>query len=288
MLKREGLIDAWHDRRILAGDTLDPAIDSKLESADIILLLISPDFLHSRYCYDIEMQRAMERHEKGECRLIAVILRPCDWQTTSFAQLLVTPTDGKPVTRWPDKDEAFLDVVRHIRAALPKATQAPAIFTPARMDTSPVTAPRSSNLRLKKEFTEADRDHFLDEAFEFLASFFETSLTELKQRNEDIDTRFKRIDAHSFGAVVYRHGKAIARCGIRLGGHRGFMGGITFSHDESAPANTCNESLNVGTSEQSLYLKPMGMATRQSRESKLNFEGGAEFFWELFIEPLQR
>jgi len=288
MLKREGLIEAWHDRRILAGDTLDPAIDSKLESADIILLLISPDFLHSRYCYDIETQRAMERHEKGECRVITVILRPCDWQSTPFARLLVTPTDGKPVTRWPDRDEAFLDVVRHIRATLPKPTQPPATFAPVRTVSPPVTAPRSSNLRLKKEFTEADRDHFLDQAFEFLASFFETSLTELKQRNQDIDTRFKRIDGHSFGAVIYRHGKAIARCGIRLGGHRGFMGGITFSHDESAPANTCNESLNVGTSEQTLFLKPMGMAMRQNRESQLTFEGGAEFFWGLFIEPLQR
>jgi hypothetical protein len=265
MLKREGLIEAWHDRRILAGDTLDPAIDAKLDSADIILLLISSDFLHSKYCYDIEMQRAMERHARGECRLIAVILRPCDWQKTPFARLLVTPTDGKPVTRWTDRDEAFLDVVRQIRAALPKAPKPPLDIAPPHAAHSPVSAPRSSNLRLKKEFTEADRDYFLDEAFEFLAKFFETSLEELKQRNHDIDTRFKRIDAHSFGAVVYRHGKAIALCGIRLGGRRGFMGGITFSHDESAPANTCNESLNVGASEQTLFLKPMGMTMGHNR-----------------------
>jgi len=119
MLKREGLIEAWHDRRILAGDVLDRSIDAKLESADVILLLISPDFLHSKYCYDVEVKRAMERHECGECRVIAVILRPCDWKSTPFAKLLLTPKDGKPITKWPDRDEAFLDVVQHIPGCTP-------------------------------------------------------------------------------------------------------------------------------------------------------------------------
>ena len=68
----------------------------------------------------LRLRRAMERHECGQCRVIAVILRPCDWQTTPFAKLLVTPKDGKPVTKWPDRDEAFLDVVKQIRAALPR------------------------------------------------------------------------------------------------------------------------------------------------------------------------
>jgi hypothetical protein len=93
MLHHEGLIESWHDRRIIAGDELDPAID--LEKADVILLLVSPDFLASRYCFGIELRRAMERHKARTARVIPVILRPCEWNRAPFADLLAAPKDGK-------------------------------------------------------------------------------------------------------------------------------------------------------------------------------------------------
>lgn len=117
ILKREGLIEAWHDRKIPAGDELDKAIDEKLEHADVILLLISPDFLASRYCYDIEVKRAMQRHAEGSARVIPVILRACEWQNAPFGKLVAVPTDGKAVTKWRDRDQAFLDVAQKIRGA---------------------------------------------------------------------------------------------------------------------------------------------------------------------------
>src|SRR5688500_12533021 len=76
MLKREGLVTAWHDRRITAGRELDPTINEHIESAGIILLLVSPEFLASEYCYEIEMKCALERHDAGDARVIPVILRP--------------------------------------------------------------------------------------------------------------------------------------------------------------------------------------------------------------------
>ena len=100
MLKRQGIIEAWHDRRILAGAQLDDAISAELERADIVLLLISSDFLASEYCYAREMTRALERHREGVCVVIPVILRPCDWTDAPFAGLMALPTDGKPVTQW--------------------------------------------------------------------------------------------------------------------------------------------------------------------------------------------
>ena len=118
MLKRQGLIDAWHDRRILAGDEIDKSIDAHLEKADIILLLVSADFLASAYCYDIEVRRAIERHDEASAQVIPVILRPCDWTTAPFGKLLAAPKDGKPVTQWQDRDDAFLNVVRLIKQAL--------------------------------------------------------------------------------------------------------------------------------------------------------------------------
>lgn len=118
ILQRQGFIETWHDRRIAAGSDLSREIDQHLETADVILLLVSSDFLASDYCYDIEMRRAMERHEAGEVRVIPVILRPCDWHDAPFGKLLATPPDGKPVTRFPTLDDAFVLVVADIKKAL--------------------------------------------------------------------------------------------------------------------------------------------------------------------------
>src|ERR1017187_8236343 len=110
-MKRQKVIEAWHDRKIIAGSVIDDAIDKQLNASDVILLLISPDFIASDYCYDKEVLRALKRHSEGTARVIPVILRPCDWHGLPFGKLLATPTDGRPITMWPNIDQAFLDVV---------------------------------------------------------------------------------------------------------------------------------------------------------------------------------
>src|ERR1700690_3593701 len=117
-LQRQAIISSGHDRRITAGTDLNNSIDKHLDAAEVILLLISPDFIASDYCYEREMKRALERHDRGEARVIPVILRPCDWHDLPFGKLLATPTDGLPVTKWPNRDDAFLDVVTAIKRAL--------------------------------------------------------------------------------------------------------------------------------------------------------------------------
>ena len=290
MLKRQGVISVWHDRRLIAGDRVDEGISKQLEAADIILLLVSPDFLASEYCYSVEMTRALERHAASEARVIPVILRPCEWQHTPFGKLLATPKDGKPVTKWADPDEAFLDIAKAIRTAARKevsgSTARPEPRASRRMEEQ--AGPRSSNLRLRKTFTERDRDQFLDEAFEFIARFFENSLGELESRNSGIEVSFKRIDTTRFTSSVYRAGAALTRCTIRLGGLH--HSGITFSHGADAAGNGYNESMSVEVGEQALYLKPMGMAmfNNSARDKTLSLEGAAEYYWQMFIEPLQR
>jgi TIR domain len=115
MLFHEGLIDPWHDTRIGPGDDFPREIDEHLDAADIILLLVSADFMASKYCYDIEMKRAMERHKTGESRVIPVILRPCDWHNAPFGKLKALPTDGKAVATWRLQDSAWVDVTKGIR-----------------------------------------------------------------------------------------------------------------------------------------------------------------------------
>ena len=117
-LQKQNIISAWYDRDISAGSEWAGEIDAHLDSAQIILLLISSDFLASDYCFDIELRKAMERHEAGEAMVIPVILRPVDWEGSQFSKLQALPKNAKPITRWEDRDEAFLDVVKGIRKAI--------------------------------------------------------------------------------------------------------------------------------------------------------------------------
>ncbi len=118
LLQRQGLISTWHDRRITAGTNWDQEINEQLERASIILLLISPDFLASDYCYGIEMQQALERHRQGNARVIPIFLRPVDWDGTPFVHLQCLPRDARAITEWDNQDAAFRDVAKSIRTAL--------------------------------------------------------------------------------------------------------------------------------------------------------------------------
>ena len=119
MLRRTGVIEMCHDRRVGCGENLGRLFDAGLESADVILLLVSPDFLASDYCYDVEARRALERRKRRGACVIPVILRPCDWRVTLFGKLPAAPADGRPVTTWRNRDEAFLSVVKIIRGFVP-------------------------------------------------------------------------------------------------------------------------------------------------------------------------
>ena len=119
-LKRQGVVDVWHDRMIEAGTEWERSIDQHLNTAQVILLLVSPDFMDSDYCYGIEMKRAMERHERGEARVIPIILRHVYWQKAPFGKLQALPTDGEPVVsrKWFNQDEAFFSVAEGVRLAV--------------------------------------------------------------------------------------------------------------------------------------------------------------------------
>jgi eukaryotic-like serine/threonine-protein kinase len=116
VLHENGTLTAWHARKIGPGDDQRAAIDREVEGADIVLFLASADFLSSEYRQGPEVRRAIERHKEGTARVIPVVLRPCLWEEAAFAHLSPLPTGGQPITRWPDRDEAWLDVVRGLRA----------------------------------------------------------------------------------------------------------------------------------------------------------------------------
>jgi hypothetical protein len=127
LLQRQGVIATWHDRLIEAGELWETALKHHLDSAQLILLLISPDFIASDYCYDIEMKRALERHAAGTARVIPVALRPVDHQAAPFMQLQGLPSGFKPVTEWDNLDRAFADIASGIRQAASRFHHHPAV-----------------------------------------------------------------------------------------------------------------------------------------------------------------
>lgn len=294
MLKRQGVINAWHDRRIVAGCELDGEISANLERAGIVLLLVSPYFLASHYCYDVEMGRAMERHEAGEARVIPIIIDPCDWHVAPFGKLRALPEDGKPISKFPNVHDAFLQITKEIRRIATLGGedhhQAPqptsGIASPSKVMLNDV--PRSSNLRVKKKFSQHESDQFRESTFEYIAKYFEQSLKELEARNEQIKTTFKRIDGNTFTASIYVDGEMRSECAISISSSFG-GNGIVYSSDKSSRGNSFNNMLTIVDDGLTLgWSATLNFGFRGQSEGQLTKDGAAESFWSLLLAPLQQ
>ncbi len=110
ILKHLGYITSWYDHEISPGKDWEREIITQLKAAHIILLLVSPDFMASKYCYGVEMKYALERHNAGSARVIPVLLKPVDLKNAPFSHLQMLPTNLRPVTSWRDRNEAFMAI----------------------------------------------------------------------------------------------------------------------------------------------------------------------------------
>ena len=115
ILKTEGLICEWYDRKLQSGKVFRGEIDKQLESSDLILLLLSPDFFLSSECRR-EMEIAFGVKEKHNAVVVPVIVRPCAWRDDKrLSEILAIPRDGKAISQWSDKDEALLNIYENIK-----------------------------------------------------------------------------------------------------------------------------------------------------------------------------
>jgi len=113
-LVRSGLIDIWYDRRIQPGADWSAEIARELEQADLILFLLSADFLDSDYCSQVEARRALERHLEGSARVVPIFLRPVELAETPFRDIQGLPHDAKAVTEWANPDQACRQIAEGI------------------------------------------------------------------------------------------------------------------------------------------------------------------------------
>lgn len=138
LLVRQGLIAPWDDRQIMATEEWEPALEQHLEDANLIILLISADFLASEYCWTVEMQRAMQRHYAGEAQVLPVFFQPCDWKGAPFDKLQGVPWDAKPIADLANPEDGWTQVARAVREIVEGAwgrapIAGPAVVTPTRI-----------------------------------------------------------------------------------------------------------------------------------------------------------
>lgn len=155
MLQRLNVISAWQDRDISAGSEWEEEILGNLETADIILLLVSDNFLASDYCWDKEMERALQRHDEGTARVIPIILKPVDgWYQAPFGKLQALPKDAKPISSWSNEDEAYTNIAAGIRKVAENMSKKPQATL--NEPSSKSEGNSSKNRRLKRRIDELE------------------------------------------------------------------------------------------------------------------------------------
>lgn len=281
-LQRDGQIETWYDRNILAGDILEDEIMRELEAADLFLLMISPDFIASNYCVEREMQRALERHEAGDARVVPIITEPCDWAAMPpLRQLKAVPTDGKPISEWANANNAYLNVVQELRQVInAQVSTADEPATPAPAAVQP-DVPR---YRVQRDFDEIDSSEFRDAAFVTIKDYFQRAIAEI-DAVEGLRGRFVDRGATSFGSTVINRGRQHGTAHISVHcRNAGFaLGDIYFSFTENAADNTANGGFNVSSDEYEQFLI-VTMSMFGNEPDRLNAEQAAEYLWSQFIE----
>lgn len=297
-LRREGLIDLWHDGMLRPGEHLDPTIQAALAASDVVILLISADFIASEYCYEQEMLRAFARQRRGTARVIPLILKPCQWKGVpigdgeTLSEFVALPKDGKAVISWSDTDTAFDNAVGAIRDMLKTSTDFSSVTSNLRSGASftvrPATHPvRSTDLLgIAAKPTDLDRDRFLRNGFASIATLFEQKLAELNVSDQRIDTDFERIDSRSFAASVYLDGKRVGQVSIWHGGDM-WRNALCLSYDTATSTrNSMNDWLPVEDTSQGLAFGTRNAMSRHTDEP-LDAEGAANYFWENFLEQIR-
>ncbi|WP_037306603.1 toll/interleukin-1 receptor domain-containing protein [Ruegeria halocynthiae] len=283
-LQRESRIETWYDRDILAGEVLDDEISDEFEAADLFLLLVSPDFIASNYCVEREMQRALERHEAGEARVITIIVEPCDWAAMpQLRRLKAVPKDGLPISEWTNANTAYLDVVQEIRRIVDAGVSRK---IDAIVDEAAPKSPQliSPHYRVQRDFDEIDRSEYRDAAFATIRDYFKRAIGEI-DAVDGLRGRFVDRGANSFGSTVVNRGRQHGTEHITVHcRNAGFaLGDIYFSFNENAADNTANGGFNVSPDEYEQFLVAT-MSMFGNDPDRLNPEQAAEYLWNQFIE----
>ena len=291
LLKRQGLVTTWNDRRITPGQDWSNQISDNLETSDIVLILVSADFIASDYCYSIEMQRAYELHTQERLTLIPVVLRFCDWHSAPFGSIQGLPKDARPVDSFSKHDEAYLQVAMVLRElAEQKGEEKPAVKFNVVSGGEQIVRQsdrRSSNLHVRRTPSDLDRRNFVNEGFRTICEYVLASADELQSRNPDVKVVSER-SARDLAMSLFFGGELKSECRMWRADEYGSET-IRYSTGQSS-GNSWNGEFRVTIEDDQLAFSSMASFSSYSARGKdrLFAEDCAEEFWSEIMAPLQR
>ena len=281
MLRRDSALNAWTDHQIVPGDKLDHAVRSNLDSSEIFIALISPDYLNSNYCYEKEFQYALSLYESGKIRIVAVILEPCDWHSSPFKDFLVLPKDGKPISTWANQNNAYLDVVTGLRRVI----EAPRPATKERSIVGGITPRRP---RVKQDFDAIQKAEFADKAFAVIRHYFQTSCEELSAIGDNLRAKFEEMNKNAFTCTVVNRNKVRggeAHITFHNSKGKNSFGDINYVYERHADSNTSNGSIRVEADDYNLFLALDAFSFHSGeRDKQYSPEQVAEIIWNNFVK----
>jgi hypothetical protein len=284
LLKREGKISTWTDREIEAGEILDNQISGAQAACDIFIALVSPDFIASNYCYETEMNNALERAKSGGLIVVPIILEPCEWMETPLGKLKALPNDGKEISEWTNQNSAYLDIVTQLRKIIDTEENHLEVTGQKNKEAN------TSNYKIKRDFTSIDETNFRDDAFKKIRGYFESAVTEINEVGE-IQAKFEDISATAFTATVVNLAKRETESHITVTNNKKkhhFSSGISISDQAHDDGNSSYNSVGVSHDEYSQFLTLDGYRANYSgyneREKKLTTNEVAEILWSEFVE----
>ncbi len=278
MLKREKLLSEWFDQEILAGGRIDAEISKNLESCELFVPLLSPDFLASNYCYEREMIVAIEREEAGKLQIVPIVVQPCDWLSSPVQRYKALPKDSKPVSDWTNENTAWLNVITELRRLLERPRAGATVSAPKSSATGD-----AQKYRLKRDFDEVDKMEFRDSAFAAMRDYFEKACAEVATI-DGIKSRFSSLGDDGFTCTVVNRARrqGTAHITVYSGSKRHSLGDIYYSFQERAERNTANGWFAIENDDYSLFLKQNDMMS-SDRDQKLTPHACAEQLWNKFL-----
>ncbi|MCR8726674.1 toll/interleukin-1 receptor domain-containing protein [Frigidibacter sp. ROC022] len=284
-LRRDGLLEAWFDREILGGSEIDAEIAAELETCELFLLLVSPDFLASDYCVEREMQRALERHEANEARVVPIIIEPCDWTSSPLRRLKALPHDGKPVSEWTNANNAYLDIVKALRRIVQTRDAEPAEEINATVASQPTAATSERRYRVKRDFDQIDRSEYRESAFATIRDYFQRATAEIDSI-EDLRGRFASRSPTTFGCTIVNRvrDRGTAHITVHCANGYGGFGDIYYSFSENAGENTAQGGFSVEADEYEQFLSGGTLMGFGQERQRLSPESAAESLWAEFLD----
>ena len=299
-LEFEGIIETWHDRQLMPGEEWDTKIRAELEAADVIIFCVSADLLATDYIQNIEMPKAIARHDRNEAAVIPVIFRSCLWQGHALGKLQGIPAkggtvqdyirDGNPDDIWTEVTSAVHDAVRSRRQVLNQKC-------PPSTGRKSVPEARKHSIGAKpvilseaRQASDLERDDFTRSTFATIADYFEASLENLKKANPGCETRLSKPSEDAFEASVYADGKRRVHCGIFIQNSMGF-GGIGYSNNGVGDRNSYNENLSLASGNLGNQLRWRALMNVMPHDTeidtgKMGSQEAAAYLWSFFTQHL--